>query len=622
MDTATRRVLRTLLKQGENALLRRDYERASTYFRRAYTTDPGNIVAITNLGYSYAKMGRFSHAQKCFITALDIDPDNSVARKNLSLLMKPDQDNRSPVISSQGRGKPGEELFVRYMQWGNMQMEQKNLYAAIQYFREASKIHPDFIEPYLKIGLSFEELKEFAEAESAFVTALDIFPKDPVAREHLDRCRGYAGEYETGVESGHGVLYEQDYSRFEDENRNTSRLKKRKYQDTTPDGKPTAPEAENLQSPAEIHRETPRFGVAPDVVQETASPAAKTPDQAISGEENTQQSDDDVIRSILNQYSDLISTGKKPEPESVTPALSATEPGQPETVSQETETREHSQTPSAARNASPPNSDDIISSILMQYQDDLAETEPLTNVEPVKKEDTEIPHTGQAPLSEGEIVMKNSQKEGIRVALNDEQKDALRELGNIGASHAATTLSTMLNTPIMLNVPEISIMDFEEISTQIAHENSAMVIFTMEGQMAKAGYVVLHVPRESVVQMTSIMLGMPPDPTRDLNEMDESAINEIGNIMVSAFLDGTAELLGIIMLPSPPRTIFDFPKNVFDLIIRESNILYDNVVFFRTELICDEHELNLNIFMLPNPPVLQKIVGMLEQIIIDSAQGR
>jgi chemotaxis protein CheY-P-specific phosphatase CheC len=144
----------------------------------------------------------------------------------------------------------------------------------------------------------------------------------------------------------------------------------------------------------------------------------------------------------------------------------------------------------------------------------------------------------------------------------------------------------------------------------------------MEGQMAKAGYVILHVPRESVVQMTSIMLGMPIEPNRDLNEMDESAINEIGNIMVSAFLDGTAELLGIIMLPSPPRTLFDFPKKVFDLIIQESNILYDNVVFFRTELICDEHELNLNIIMLPNPPVLQEIVRMLEQIIEDSAHGR
>jgi len=56
-------------------------------------------------------------------------------------------------------------------------------------------------------------------------------------------------------------------------------------------------------------------------------------------------------------------------------------------------------------------------------------------------------------------------------------------------------------------------------------------------------------------------------------------------------------------------------------VIKESNILYDNVVFFKTELICDEHELSLNIFMLPNPPVLLDIVKMLEKIIEDSAAG-
>jgi chemotaxis protein CheY-P-specific phosphatase CheC len=258
----------------------------------------------------------------------------------------------------------------------------------------------------------------------------------------------------------------------------------------------------------------------------------------------------------------------------------------------------------------------------MQYQEDLAgsEDEQPKQVPETDKSD-QVPHTGDAPLSGGGD-MDTNKEQGIRVELSYNQKDALRELGNIGASHAATTLSTMLNTPIMLNVPEICITDFEHINQLISQENSAMGIFTMEGQMAKAGYVILHVPRDSVVQMTSIMLGMPIDQNRDLNEMDESAITEIGNIMVSAFLDGTAELLGIIMLPSPPRTIFDTPKNVFDLIIKESNILYDNVVFFRTELICDEHELNLNIFMLPNPPVLQEIVRMLEKLIEDSAMGQ
>jgi len=583
MDTANRRELKNLLRRGEDALLRRDYERASTYFRRAYTTDPGNITAITNLGYVYAKMGRFSHAQKCFITALDIDPDNPIARKNLSLLMSPEEERRN--ASPQIRGGPGEEIFLRYLEWGNLQMKQGNFYAAIQYFKQASRIHPDFIEPHLKIGISYEELKEWAAAAGAFTDALDIFPKDPVAQEHLDRCRGMTSD--------------DLHQRREDEAPLVSSVK------VPPVGFEVKPE--------EDHQSTPPVPEQEAVVNLPGSTSSKED----SATPEKPKSEDEMIRSILDQYSDLISSGKSSDkglktdigdmiPEKEEPKIP--EPQAPQVVSSQP----------------PASSDDIVSSILMQYQDDITDEGQAASPapEPASTEQDQVPHTGSAPLSGEKNEMSPAQSSGIRVDLNDDQKDALRELGNIGASHAATTLSTMLNTPIMLNVPEISITDFEHINAEISQENSAMGIFTMEGQMAKAGYVILHVPRESVVLMTSIMLGMPADPARELNEMDESAITEIGNIMVSAFLDGTAELLGIIMLPSPPRTIFDLPKNVFDLIIKESNILYDNVVFFRTELLCDEHELNLNIFMLPNPPVLQEIVRMLEKIIEDSAQGQ
>lgn len=584
MDTANRHELKKLLKRGEDALLRHDYERASTYFRRAYTTDPGNITAITNLGYVYARMGRFSHAQKCFVTALDIDPDNLVARKNLSLLMSPDKERR--VSSSpQVRGRPAEEIFLRYLEWGNLQLKQGNYYAAIQYFKQASRIHPDFIEPHLKIGLSYEELKEWGAAAGAFTDALDIFPKDPIALEHLDRCRGM---------------------NTDDMHNDTEKESTRSTSIKDSDGQIQKSEVSSQ----------PSYQIPETEKQTISDPASSKPKEEPL---EKPKSEDDVIRAILDQYSDIMSSGKP------------SDKGQKDQIPEQVPEEENPKNPEPSVKpviSSPPpvsSDDDMVSSILMQYQDDIADENQVTTSpasEPAPLENDQVPYTGDAPLSGEKMEINQAQSSGIRVDLNDDQKDALRELGNIGASHAATTLSTMLNTPIMLNVPEISITDFEHINTQIAQENSAMAIFTMEGQMAKAGYVILHVPRESVVLMTGIMLGMPDDPGRELNEMDESAITEIGNIMVSAFLDGTAELLGIIMLPSPPRTIFDLPKKVFDLIITESNIRYDNVVFFRTELICDEHELNLNIFMLPNPPVLQEIVRMLEKIIEDSAQGK
>lgn len=582
MKTAIGRELGNLLRRGEDALLRHDYERASAYFRRAYTAEPGNVTAITNLGFAYAKMGRFTHAQKCFITALDIDPDNQVARKNLSLLMSPEKTGRNPGTQSPCKGSSGEELFLRYLEWGNLQMEQKNYYAAIQYFRQASKIHPDFIEPYLKVGICFEELREYAAAVGAFTDALDIFPKDPVALEHLNICRGLSGT-EDDRDSRSQDLYEE---RATVQPSTVTPVTPIQSQQPPPSGR------QDLPYP------TPKPQGAPPVTHSPHVSAGSAP-----------QTEDEIIQSILNQYSTLVGT------ESAKKDVSDTSSEPPEKPSASAEPR-----PSSP--ASPVSSDDIVNSILMQYQDDIAGGEEQKTQADSEATHENVPHTGSAPLSGESSDMTKTQKIGIRVELSDDQKDALRELGNIGASHAATTLSTMLNTPIMLNVPEIRITDFENINHLISQENSAMGIFTMEGQMAKAGYVILHVPQESVIQMTSIMLGMPVDASRPLNEMDESAITEIGNIMVSAFLDGTAELLGIIMLPSPPRTIFDTPKNVFDLIIKESNIAYDNVVFFRTELICDEHELNLNIFMLPNPPVLQEIVRMLEKIIEDSAMGQ
>ena len=538
MNAGIRREVRNLLRMGESALERKDYDQASFLFRKAFTTDPENVAAIINLGYTYVRMGRFSHARKCFTTALDVDPENPVARKNLSLLMRPGQ--KADQYRPRYRPRPEEEIYIRYMQWGNLHFEQKNFYAAVQYFESASSIHPDFIEPFIKKGLAYEELGEYSLATDAFEEALGIYPNDPVAKEHLVRCQT---SYEEQGDTVQAVF------------------------------------RSHVPEPAVVRSEI--RGETEVLMKHKPEPSSTSP--------GGPQSEADMVMSILAQYSSD-SDEKKGEDSSDEP-----EP--------------------AVQQGGVVDMNDPVMSILMQYKDEIPDEK--VSKESGEIQDDEIPHTGSAPLN-GSVPMSENR---VHVELNDSQKDALRELGNIGASHAATTLSTMLNTPIMLNVPEISIVELEEINQQIPQDLSAMVIFTMEGQMAKAGYVILHVPQESVVQMTSIMLGLPVEADRALNEMDESAINEIGNIMVSAFLDGTAELLGIIMLPSPPRTIFDLPKNVFDLVIKESNILYDNVVFFKTELICDEHELNLNIFMLPNPPVLLDIVRMLEKIIEDSAAG-
>ncbi|MBP7121272.1 MAG: chemotaxis protein CheC [Methanolinea sp.] len=200
-------------------------------------------------------------------------------------------------------------------------------------------------------------------------------------------------------------------------------------------------------------------------------------------------------------------------------------------------------------------------------------------------------------------------------SLNSQQCDALRELGNIGAAHAATTLSTMLMSNIDMEVPEISVVDIAQIHEHVGDELSALVIFQITGEVSGGGYVLLHIPKNSVVRLTNAMLGMT-EMDRDLTEMDESALLEIGNIMVSAFLDATATLLSIIMLPSPPSMIIDMPHAAFQSILAMQQFAdIDQVVLFRTELHSDQHKITSNLFLLPNKPMLDEILRMLENLM-------
>ncbi|RPJ53702.1 MAG: chemotaxis protein CheC [Methanobacteriota archaeon] len=199
------------------------------------------------------------------------------------------------------------------------------------------------------------------------------------------------------------------------------------------------------------------------------------------------------------------------------------------------------------------------------------------------------------------------------------QCDALREMGNIGAAHAATTLSQMLATDIQMNVPEISMVDIAQIHRYIGDDVAALVIFQIQGELSHGGYVLLHVPKESSIRLTNTMLGMD-DPSREMTEMDRSALLEIGNIMVSAFLDATAGLLNIVMLPSPPALVIDMPHAALETLIAEQEIEMNEIVLFRTELASDQHKIHANILLLPNPPMLSDIITILEGLIQSAPQ--
>jgi chemotaxis protein CheC len=197
--------------------------------------------------------------------------------------------------------------------------------------------------------------------------------------------------------------------------------------------------------------------------------------------------------------------------------------------------------------------------------------------------------------------------------LTSEQMDALKELANIGAAHSATTLSQMLDTNIGMNVPEINVVDISEVGNFLDDELTTMVIFELQGDIPHGGFLVLHFPRDSAMRTATIMQGAG-DADRQFSEMDQSAILEVGNIMISSFLSASSDLLGFNMMPSPPALIVDMAHAAITSLIAQMTVEVDDVILFRVKLTSEEHKIAGNILIFLEVNTLKMVEARLEEM--------
>jgi chemotaxis protein CheC len=142
------------------------------------------------------------------------------------------------------------------------------------------------------------------------------------------------------------------------------------------------------------------------------------------------------------------------------------------------------------------------------------------------------------------------------------QLDALREVANIGAGHAATALSTMTGGTIMISVPTINIARLEDVPPQIAapEEPVAAVLMNMLGDLT--GRTLLVFPKPTAIRLSELMLRRAKGSSTDIGELEQSAIKEAGNILSGAYMNALSDFMGLMLLPSPPSLAIDMSSAV------------------------------------------------------------
>jgi chemotaxis protein CheC len=139
-------------------------------------------------------------------------------------------------------------------------------------------------------------------------------------------------------------------------------------------------------------------------------------------------------------------------------------------------------------------------------------------------------------------------------ALGAGQLDALREVGNIGAGTAATALSTMIGAPVAMEVPRAEVLPVERIPEEVGGGDAVAVAVLLGVTGEAPGHMLLTMGLASARAIVAVLLGCPAGDPEDpgFDEMELSALQEVGNILTSAYLGAMSALTGLRLEPTPP----------------------------------------------------------------------
>lgn len=199
------------------------------------------------------------------------------------------------------------------------------------------------------------------------------------------------------------------------------------------------------------------------------------------------------------------------------------------------------------------------------------------------------------------------------IVLSEFQVDALKEFGNIGSAHAATSLSMMIGRDIEMRVPDIEIMPLTGISEFIDPDETVAGLYfqLMDLESNNDGHIYLLFPEKSALSMADMLMCLEIGTTKEITETEQSALMEVGNVLISSFGDASAELLGMTMLPSPPTYRFDMSRKLIAEITSEIGKSSENALIFKTSLSDSERHVNGYLLLLPEPLTLHNILKLL-----------
>lgn len=197
-----------------------------------------------------------------------------------------------------------------------------------------------------------------------------------------------------------------------------------------------------------------------------------------------------------------------------------------------------------------------------------------------------------------------------KLKLTELQKDTLREVGTIGAGHAATALSQLVDRKILIDVPRLEIIPIEQMPEFMGgpEKLAAAVRIRVLGNIT--GTILYIIPRDDALLIVDMLKGEKAGKTKTIGDLEKVLLKQTGNLLAVAYLNALTRLTDLAVLPSQPSFAFDMIGAILGSVIVDESLKIEQAVVIDTDFIEVSRKIKGRLIFLPSREALNALLSL------------
>lgn len=184
--------------------------------------------------------------------------------------------------------------------------------------------------------------------------------------------------------------------------------------------------------------------------------------------------------------------------------------------------------------------------------------------------------------------------------MNIFELDMFKEIGSIGTGNAATALSNTLSAKISMSLPEVNIMDYNQVINFLGGPEKIIsaVMVHLSGEFSG---IMLYLLDLEFINFVFEKLNLKSISCfEEIDEIRASAVSEVSNIIISSYVNAIAFLSGISINLSVPAMTVNMLGGIMSVPMIEYGYVTDKIMMVGGKFILNNEEMSSNLILMPD----------------------